>query len=182
MTMMKGAFITSDFRYHLWRCWGGAGSRSVCFVMLNPSTADSNDDDPTLTRIIGFAKSWGFGSLDVVNLYAYRATSPETLRSAGFPVGEWTDQKIAAVLSRDLSQGGYADKVVVGWGTNAQRHRADAVLKTIRGAGFEPHALKVSKLGAPWHPLYLPGSTEPQLYKGEVHPKCYAWAKAKAAR
>lgn len=179
--MLKGATIIGGFRYRLWRCWGGAGSRSVCFVMLNPSTADADNDDPTLVRIIGFAKAWGFGSLDVVNLYSYRATDPEALRAAGFPIGEHTDRTIADVLSRDLTRGGYADKVIVGWGTKAQRHRADAVLGLIRGAGFEPHALKVSTMGAPWHPLYLPASSVPVPYKGEVHPKCYAWAKAKKA-
>jgi hypothetical protein len=177
--MLKGATIIGDFRYRLWRCWGGAGSRSACFVMLNPSTADASEDDPTLTRIIGFAKAWGFGSLDVVNLYSYRATDPEALRSAGFPVGEYTDETIAGVLSRDIARGGYADKVIVGWGTNAQRHRTETVLKLIRGAGFEPHALKITKLGAPQHPLYLPATSEPVPYKGEVHPKCYAWAQSK---
>lgn len=177
--MLKGATIIGDYRYHLWRSWGGEGSRSVCLVMLNPSTADGTTDDPTLAKII--ARTWGYGSLDVVDLYSYRATDPEALRAAGFPIGEHTDETIVDKLSRNLSRGGYADKVIVGWGTNAQRHRADAALKLIRGAGFEPHALKVTKLGAPSHPLYLPGSLAPVPYSGDVHPKCYAWAQSKKA-
>lgn len=48
--------------------------------MLNPSTADAEIDDPTITRCIGFAKSWGFGGLMVGNLWAYRATDPKELK------------------------------------------------------------------------------------------------------
>lgn len=46
------------------------------FIMLTPSTADADTDDPTIRRCIGFAKSSGFGGLYVGNLFAYRSTQP----------------------------------------------------------------------------------------------------------
>jgi hypothetical protein len=59
----------------------------VCFVLLNPSTADETREDPTVRRCIGFARSLGYGALEVVNLYAYVATDPAELRRAGYPWG-----------------------------------------------------------------------------------------------
>ncbi|TMF61888.1 MAG: DUF1643 domain-containing protein, partial [Chloroflexi bacterium] len=70
---VRGATFSADrrYRYRLWRRWDGARP-VVAFVMLNPSTADARRDDPTIRRCIGFAKSWGFGGVEVVNLFAYR--------------------------------------------------------------------------------------------------------------
>ena len=62
---------TGQYRYWLWRLWD-ADLPHVCFCMLNPSKADAVTDDPTLRRCINFAKSWGYGSLSVVNLFAYQ--------------------------------------------------------------------------------------------------------------
>jgi hypothetical protein len=180
--MRRGATIIGDFRYHLWRSWGPIGCPSICFVMLNPSTADANDDDPTLRFCIGIADALGYWRLDVVNLYAYRATQPSALRERGFPVGPSNDDGIRAVLQANMQRDGfYTHKVIVAWGTNAQRSRADAMLKLIRECGHEPLALKVSKLGAPEHPLYKKHDIVPMPYRGDVHPKCYAWARSKNA-
>src|ERR1700733_11688299 len=44
--------------------------KSALFVMLNPSTADAEKDDATIRRCVGFAKSWNYERLAVVNLYA----------------------------------------------------------------------------------------------------------------
>lgn len=66
------------FRYRLGRTWDPA--RPVLgFVMLNPSTADADQDDPTIRRCVGFARREGCGGIDVANLYAFRATDPSAL-------------------------------------------------------------------------------------------------------
>lgn len=51
------------YRYRLSRWWGDKDDpdRAV-FVMLNPSTADASNDDPTIRRCIGFAQSHGYWS------------------------------------------------------------------------------------------------------------------------
>jgi len=86
--MQKGAVVdkTELYRYSLWREWNIDAPKLV-FIMLNPSKADAYIDDPTLRRCIGFAKSWGFGSLTVINLFAYRSTKPSELRQVNDPVG-----------------------------------------------------------------------------------------------
>ena len=85
------------FRYRLGRRWGA--SPTVAFVLLNPSTADDERDDPTVRRCVDFARRLGFGGLEVVNLYAYVATDPDDLRRAGHPVGPENDQHIATCVT-----------------------------------------------------------------------------------
>ena len=149
-----GAFVDGVHRYHLWRAWE-ARAPSVCWIMLNPSIADASVDDPTVRKCVGFSKRWGFGSIDVLNLYTYRATSPNELRRAGYPNGEFADAVIKSVL------GEYTDRVVYGWGTKARRDRAAVVDGLVRSLGFEPMALKLCRDGQPAHPLYLPYEMPP---------------------
>src|SRR4026208_2484913 len=59
--MTRAATISActRYRYSLRRTWA-EGCAIVCFIMLNPSTADADIDDPTIRRCIGFGKSWNF--------------------------------------------------------------------------------------------------------------------------
>lgn len=74
--MWGGAVIRGDYRYLLTREWDSQG-KIVTFIMLNPSRADALLNDPTITRCLNFARSWGYGRLEVVNLFAYRTPQPE---------------------------------------------------------------------------------------------------------
>src|SRR5689334_18589152 len=99
---------TGRYRYRLWRQWDPA-KPAVAFVMLNPSTADATTDDPTIRRCFGFAQGWGFGRLEVVNLFALRATDPRELARHPDPVGPANDAHIAAALA-------LTDQAVAAWG------------------------------------------------------------------
>lgn len=137
------------YRYSLSRTW----DRRLCgvlWVMLNPSTADALNDDPTVRKCIGFSKRWGFGRLDVVNLYAYRAVNPRMLGPVGWPVGPENDVTVVR-----LARG--AGCIILAWGTNAQPTRADlmAHLLTYLRPG-RVFTLGTTKGGSPRHPLYVP--------------------------
>lgn len=149
------AVIDDVYRYSLTRTWDAAKPR-CCFVMLNPSTADASEDDPTIRRCIGFAKAWGYGSLEVVNLFAFRATDPTQLSKTVLnQVGIENDSYIAKAVEN-------ASVVVCAWGCfKPATERARQVLAMIP----KPHYLKLNKDGVPCHPLYLPGHLSPTPYE-----------------
>ena len=98
------------YRYSLTRIWDD--SKETCvFIGLNPSTADENDDDPTIRRCIRFAKDWGFGRLVMVNLFSYRATDPKVMKSTPHPIGDDNDKHL-------LAECGKAQLVVAAWGNH----------------------------------------------------------------
>ncbi len=95
---------TGAYRYSLWREWDSRRP-IVAFVMLNPSTADAAKDDPTIRRCASFARSWGYGSLEVVNLFAYRASEPKRLRQTPDPIGPANDDYLVDAADR-VADGG----------------------------------------------------------------------------
>lgn len=148
--MDKGAIISEcgTFRYRLWRRWS-SNVKPVTFVMLNPSTADANEDDPTIRKCIGFATRIGQGAIEVVNLYAYRATKPADLKAAGFQRGPENDRHII-----DACSGSHV--VICAWGAHARGlDRPRAVLDMLRSRGIATHALAVTDDNLPRHPLML---------------------------
>jgi hypothetical protein len=138
------------FRYLLGRRWGDGPP--LLYVMLNPSTADADIDDPTIRRCIGFARAHGYPALEVVNLFAFRATKPAAMRMARYPVGDDNDEHIIAAARR-------ADRVCVAWGSNGCQPevaaRVQVVMPLLRRAGHEPQCLAITKTGHPGHPLML---------------------------
>lgn len=152
-----GAYLSDDekYRYALWRNVPGFDSlrtirpetSTVAFVMLNPSTADHTEDDPTIRRCLGYARRWGFPRLAVVNLYAYRATRPSELAKVTDPVGPENDDWITLIC-------GGAELVVCAWGAQPGE-RGD----NHPSLGL-PFALGLTKAGLPRHPLYMPGAID----------------------
>lgn len=140
------------FRYRLGRRWA-PGNKVLAYVMLNPSTADAEQDDATIRRCIRFAKDHGYDALEVVNLYAYRATKPADLRKAGYPVGPENDAHIEQVARE-------AEAVCVAWGANVDGlERPQIVLPLLRRVGTPIMCLEITRSGYPSHPLMLPSAS-----------------------
>lgn len=145
------------YRYELRRAVGdvlyGSTRQTIAWIMLNPSTADANINDPTIRRCIGFAGRWGFASLVVGNLFAFRSTDPKGIKTAEDPIGPENDAYLRKIV-------GEADLVVCAWGAHGSAvGRGSAVRRLIADAGKTPHHLGLSKDGHPKHPLYLPYET-----------------------
>ncbi|WP_299078010.1 DUF1643 domain-containing protein [uncultured Paraglaciecola sp.] len=140
------------YRYKLERRWS-ADKRAVCFIGLNPSTADANLDDPTIRRCVNYAKSWGYGKLIMVNLFAFRATRPKDMMDALDPVGSGNDAWIDAAVAE-------ADITIAAWGKHGSfRDRAKGMIDR-----HGPQYLKLNKDGSPAHPLYLKKELQPQVW------------------
>jgi hypothetical protein len=121
--MRRDALIDGHYRYWLLRDWSGIGVNralgplperfGVLWVMLNPSTADHQLDDPTIRKCIGFTKRLGFESFAVVNLFALRSSDPGLLRTTAALgediVGPKNDETIAKLASQ-------AALIICAWG------------------------------------------------------------------
>ncbi|EYS89479.1 hypothetical protein CF68_33090 [Cupriavidus sp. SK-4] len=156
---MHRSAVISDcgaFRYHLERRWGPA--KPMLFVMLNPSTADASEDDPTIRKCVGFAERHGSESVEVVNLFAFRATDPRELKRAGYPVGPDNHRHIRLAAASVARRGGLA---VCAWGANGRGLGAvQVVTELLRQGGLPLHALFQLADGTPAHPLMLPYSSK----------------------
>jgi hypothetical protein len=159
---MTGAVISPCglFRYRLWRRWDRHKPR-LLWVMLNPSTADARLDDPTIAACIAFAKALGYGGIEVVNLYAFRATDPKALKRAGYPIGPDNDLTIRAMARAIYAEHGM---LIAGWGAHAQEERADAVREMLQMV-IDVHVLHLNGGGSPKHPLYIARSAQPQPWR-----------------
>ena len=170
----RGAWITPDglYRYGLYRRWGpllaqdpfGHVHRPLLWIMLNPSTADGQLDDPTIRRVRGFTERAGYSWLVVANLFALRSSSPRLLlaqQARGWDVvGPLNDR----ALRDGVSQAG---KVVVAWGADAHMHHPRRVRQVLAGplAEVELWSLGTTlRHGAPRHPLYVRATQELQLW------------------
>jgi hypothetical protein len=148
--MQKGAVLdqTREYRYLLKRQWGGNDENFVNFVLLNPSTADQDKDDPTVKACMKFAKNWGYDGMWVTNLFALRATDPKKLKIVEDPVGKDND----SYLEQYARKGAI---VVLAWGGAGNfLNRGEEVIKLL--SKIKPlHCIKNLKSGAPQHPLYI---------------------------
>ncbi len=147
----KSAVISDcgKYRYRLYREWEKTDRMPVLWVMLNPSTADADIDDPTINRCVAFSHSWGYGAMLVGNLYAYRSTDPEVLKtiSADEAIGPENIHYMRKMLEESAI-------AVCGWGNPGGKF-VPAWLKSHGGLW----CLARNKHGSPKHPLYVKGET-----------------------
>lgn len=170
------AMFSACGRYRWWleRRWDSAGP-TLLFIGLNPSRADAERDDPTLRRLQAFARAWGYGGLEVLNLFARISASPAVLRRSADPVGpendRWLEQRLRA-----LQAGPAGGAIWLGWGNGGVwRGRDQQVLAMLASAaaseaasasvsgppGCPWLALGLTAAGQPRHPLYVPGDARP---------------------
>ena len=150
----KSALISQcrRYRYNLTRTWDPS-NRPICWIMLNPSTADAETDDRTISKICRFSRSWGAGGIVVVNLFALRSTDPDRLYETADRVGPLNDIEIMRAISG-------ASRIIAAWGCDgALGNRDRDVLAMLRGRMVE--CLVRTKGGHPGHPLYIQETTQP---------------------
>ncbi len=142
-----------DYRYRLWRKWGDG--KSVAFLMLNPSTADATKNDPTVERCHRRAYDMGFTALEVINLFAFRATDPADLKKAKKPIGPDNDRILVETCTR-------VDMAICAWGAHGTHMDRDKQVRDLlRNNGIEAHVLAMTKFDQPRHPLYLSYKEQP---------------------
>jgi hypothetical protein len=138
------------WRYRLAQIWD-EDTAPLYWLMLNPSTADEQKNDPTVERCERRARMWGYGGSVVYNIFAYRATDPKDMRKFRDPVGPDNDDWI-----RKLARKSQDIDVVAGWGEHgAHLGRGAQILDIFKAENGRISALKINASGHPAHPLYI---------------------------
>lgn len=148
------------YRYLLARHWSGGpeAAARLLFVMLNPSTANEIDNDPTIARCESRARELGFDGYTVVNLFAYRALRPRQLRAAVAPVGPGNDTVLREAAAA-------AEMILCAWGDDGRFLDRDRVVEgLLRGSGVPLWHLGLTRKGRPRHPLYLRQDRSPERW------------------
>lgn len=172
----KAACISADQKYRYWltRIWDDS-LPMLCVMGVNPSTADHEQDDPTIRKVIGFATRLGFGSVLMLNVGAYRATNPRQFLQAADPFGpensiahlrEYIAQNTMACREGEIPAKGVT-AVVAAWGKNG--HANPRVLNrclAIAHAIPDLFCWGRNSDSSPRHPLMLPYTTKLELLAG----------------
>jgi len=144
MTGDAGFSACGKWRYWLTRTWDE--SLPLCgFIGLNPSTANADESDHTLRRCIGFAKTWGYGRLVMLNLFAVVEKDSRKLRSKPALVGPQNDRNLRRYITK-------CSRIVVAWGnlaSEATMSREKAALSMMKQPAW---CLELTFGGFPKHP------------------------------
>ena len=160
--MIARSALISDcgkYRYHLQRTLYEGGPQ-LCFIMLNPSTADGVLDDATIRICKGRQLKMGYGGIDIVNLFAYRSTDPARLYEVPHPISEPEAMSKNDVYIETYARA--AKMVICAWGRHGILHeRGRIVLSALRKWNVQPYALRLNKDGSPAHPLRIGYDQQP---------------------
>ncbi len=157
--LMLRRVVFSDcglFRYLLEHEFGGDGP-VISLGMVNPSLADGRKNDPTMTKVDGFATRLGASKVIVWNPFARIAKDVRDLRHVDDPIGPENDAYIAQAVKG-------ADIHIVGWGPLAKlpkplRNRWRSVVDVLNDVGAKPMCWGTAQDGHPRHPLMLAYAT-----------------------
>jgi hypothetical protein len=141
-----------QYRYVLWRIWDDS-KPLIMFIGLNPSNANEDNDDPTIRKVVKFAKDWRYGSVVMCNLFAFVTPYPKVLKECADPLGD-NDNWLIARSHR-------CKEVIFAWGKFDVLGRDKFAIKQFP----EAKVLMINKDGSPRHPLYVPGNIQPTKFE-----------------
>lgn len=132
-----------NYRYKLWRIWD-EGKPLVMCIGLNPSTANANKNDQTISYLIKMLSILDYGGFYMMNLFAWISSKPDDLLTCPDPIGE-NDYKLMEVKS-------FCRDVIVCWGNFKQ---AEERIKIVLPKFPEALCFGVTANGKPFHPLAM---------------------------
>lgn len=156
----RGALFSDDrlYRYLLWRTWNPDKPKRL-WIMLNPSTADEESNDPTVERCERRTLEDDYGGVVVCNIFAWRDTDPKSMRRTGDPVGQLNDATIIETATKVHDEGG---QIVLAYGIHGGfKGRGPRVIAMLLTKSLPLHVLALTKEGHPKHPLYISYATKP---------------------
>lgn len=145
--MQRTAEVSGEYRYKLSRIWEPTKDK-ILFIMINPSTANANEDDRTIKLLLETTKKWEtYGGFYVGNLYPHITPRPAELKTLAYPEdirmkNETSIQEMASECSL----------IVYAWGTKGpdEKQKEPEWLRKIMNR--DVHCLGISVKGVPKHP------------------------------
>jgi hypothetical protein len=139
----------------------GTPSRTILWLMMNPSAASETGGDRTVLKCWRYSRAWGFNRMLVANSVAYRATDQARLAEIADPAGPDNIAHLLAMASE-------AEQIIAAYGKPklpAARSYGPTAARALATAGHRLHVLALALDGTPMHPLYQPGDVVPQPWQ-----------------
>ena len=145
-----------------------SGEKTVLFIGLNPSKANSSFNDRTTLKIMNFCSKWDYKNIYVINLFGLISKSPSQLSKSKDPIG--LNNNLITLMSLRFWQKNINCDLWLGWGDKGRLYgRSSEVLKIIKNLSnlnsnennYSERilCLGTSKKGNPLHPLYIPNES-----------------------
>ncbi len=145
-----------------------SGKKTIIFIGLNPSKANSYYEDRTLRRIINFCSRWNYKNIYVINLFGLISNSPSQLSRKKDPIGGNND--LITLKALEFWWENINCDLWLGWGDKGKLYRRDSfvlgLIKNLSNLELNENnhsrrilTLGISKKGNPRHPLYMPNES-----------------------
>jgi len=160
--MKKGALFSEDrtCRYSLSRTWDEEGPKALC-IGLNPSTANGEDDDPTIRSLTRILTNANFGGFTMCNLFPVISPYPEKVSEW------WSGQNEHLKLNDDiiLITSSTSRVIICCWGNFSVAKIRARQIKLIA-----PYAMCFghNANGSPKHPLYLKSDSKLMMFNWKI--------------
>ncbi|MGE7115083.1 DUF1643 domain-containing protein [Lysinibacillus sp. NPDC047702] len=112
------------YRYFLKKTWDDKKG-NIVFLMLNPSKADLIKSDNTVTNATNYAVDKDFGSITIVNLFAFMDTDKKSLKDRDKETDKLNDKYILFALKE-------CDELVIAWERGTHKKRKREVAKILK--------------------------------------------------
>jgi hypothetical protein len=151
--MIKGSIGEGERRYQLWRIWDEK-KPLLLYILLNPSHANAEDDDRTVSKLMNFTKNFGFGGFYLGNIHSYITPYPSVLKNKILKKDSANVKHLKIMINK-------CEKVVFGWGN------AGDIPNWLNGIVERAFCFGLNQNGSPKHPLYLSYKTPLIQFKAE---------------
>jgi hypothetical protein len=144
------------YRLQLWRLWDDQ-LPIIMFLMLNPSSADAHNDDPTIRRCVNFTKNWGYGGFYIGNLYPLISSKPKLLLESLSVSHSENKLNLDEMAEK-------CDKIICSWGNFEIVKKLGIPNDFLVDYKNKLYYISKSKNETPKHPLYLKSSLKLKKY------------------
>jgi hypothetical protein len=140
---------------------GKIGKHNLFVIGINPSTAEPNKLDNTVTKVEKIAIANGYDGWVMLNVYPQRATNPKDIHGEVDITIHNENLKQLEILAQSIPN----FDVWAGWGTLIHKRPflKPCLKEMVKVLGLDRnwlHLNELTKHGHPKHPLYLPYISE----------------------